>query len=68
MSQRILRQRSGGELRVAVLLAEVVGDLERLKRVDRRLRGPIPDHRVGALHDVVLAEVQQQLAEDVGTL
>jgi hypothetical protein len=60
-----LALRLGGELRVAELLAPGVGDLERPERVERGLGRAVPD-RIRSPDDVLLTEVEQQLAEGVG--
>src|SRR5688572_22661540 len=51
-------------LRVAVLLAQLVRDLERAERLDLVLRRAVPD-RVRAPQHVVLADVLEQLAHRV---
>ena len=53
-----------GELRVAVLLAQRLGNLEPPQRLDLPLRRPVPD-RIRPEHDPVLAHELQELAQDV---
>jgi hypothetical protein len=54
-----------GERGIAVLLLVLGADLEQAQRLDLVLRGAVED-RVGAPEHVVLADVDEQLAEQVG--
>src|SRR5947207_2031366 len=53
-----------GELRVAVAVDQVLGQLEVPERLQRPLG--VEDGRLAAVDDLVLAAPEQQLAEDLG--
>ena len=55
-----------GERRVAVAVLQVLGDLEVAQRAQRPLG--LPDRRLRAVDDLVLAAPEQQLAERLGEL